>query len=104
MDANAKLETVKALVGNDVTDETINIYLKFAEQKILSRMYPWKDTTTLKVPSKYDQIHIELTTRYIFRRGIEGQGHSSENGVTRIYKTVNDDDLLAEVMQVVGTL
>lgn len=111
MTLEEKIEEVRVLICDDnVTDSVITTYLKIAGAKILDKCYPFKDTTelnedgTLKyaIPTKYDHIHTELTSRYIFRRGFEGQRSSTENGVTRTFASVDDRDLLDQVMQIVG--
>ena len=40
----------------------------------------------------------------IARRGVEGQKESTENGVRRGYATVDDEDILMRVTQVVGVI
>jgi hypothetical protein len=40
----------------------------------------------------------------INRRGFEGQKISSENGVSRGFGTVDDEDILMRVTQVVGVV
>ena len=113
MTLEEKIEEVKILVNDkSVSDSVITSYLKIAGSKILDRCYPFKDTSEVKedgtlkysVPAKYDHIHTELTSRYIFRRGFEGQTASTENGVTRSYGSVDDRDLLDQVMQIVGVV
>lgn len=108
-----KIDEVKILINDkSVADNVISSYLKIAEQKILGMCYPFRDTSELnedgepkyKVPAKYDHIHTELASRYIFRRGVEGQTSSTENGVTRHYGSVDDTDLLGQIMQVVGII
>ena len=47
----------------------------------------------------------KLAYRYFFRRGSEGEQIHNENGIHRHYGSVNDEDLLREIMpyvQVVG--
>lgn len=102
MTVNEKVDKVKILVNDStISDEAILLYLSLAENKIMERCYPIRrEGKTL--PSRYDYIQIELASRYIFRRGVEGQTSSSENGVSRGYGSVNDEDLLKEVVQVIG--
>lgn len=122
MTEQQKIERVKALINDaSVDDATVSVYLDLAGGKILDRCYPFvPDTSKTKeiekedgtkeivpmypMPKKYDLIHCELASRYIFRRGFEGQNSSSENGIQRSWKSVNDDDLLSEVMQMVGVV
>lgn len=124
-----KLAEVRALINDEtVSDSVISSYLKISENKILERVYPFRDTTATKevvvveegedgkeievtkivpkypMPPKYDHLQTELASRYIFRRGFEGQLSQHENGVIRGYASVNDEDLLSEVMQNVGVI
>lgn len=97
-----RLELVKALINDtSVSDDTISSYLSLAKGKILGRLYPFGNGEE-EIPKKYHHLWCELASRYIFRRGVEGQRGSTDNGVTRSYDSVNDEDLLSEVVQVIG--
>ena len=52
------------------------------------------------MPAEYEMLQCELAARYFFRRGGEGEITHSENGISRGYGSVNDEDLLMEVIQV----
>ncbi len=113
MTDNEKIVNLKLLAsGTDLPDEAFALYLSMAESKILSRLYPFKDTTALKadgskkylMPTRYENLQIELASRYIFRRGVEGQISSTESGIVREFHTANDEDLLKEVVQIVGVV
>lgn len=113
MTDSEKITRLKLIVSDSsLSDETLALYLSMAEDKILNRVYPFKDTTELKpdgnkkyvMPKRYENLQIELASRYIFRRGVEGQVSSTESGVVREYNTTNDEDLLKEVVQVVGVV
>lgn len=101
-----KIATTKALVGNDTeaTDELLTVLLNKAEAQIRNRMYPfgYKKTEPFVVPAQYEYLQCDLAGRYFDRRGAEGEVSHSENGIGRTYGTVNDEDLLMEVMQVIG--
>lgn len=99
-----KLTEVKVLINDSrVTDETITVYLNIATQRLLERMYPTTaDLSSKTLPSKHDHDVCELASRMIDRRGFEGQTVSSENGVRRDFGTVDDEDILMRVTQVVG--
>lgn len=107
-----KLNRLKLLTSDvKVSDERLELYLSMAEQKILGRCYPMVDTSALrpdgspkyKMPAKYDALQIELATRYVSRMGIEGQTSSNEAGISRVFGSANDEDLLSEVMQIITT-
>ena len=110
MTINEKIATVKTLANeSDLTDAFVTVYLTKAESAIRNRMYPFSlpidDTTgepiTFAVPAKYEMLQCDLACRYILRRGGEGEITHNENGISRTYSSVNDDDLLMEVMQVI---
>jgi hypothetical protein len=100
---------VKAL-ANDSTlvDNVVETFLTKAESAIRNRMYPFglpknADGTekTFVVPAKYEVLQCDLASRYILRRGGEGEIKHDENGIGRTYASTNDEDLLMEVMQVI---
>lgn len=105
MTQDEKMAMVKNLANDStVTDAVAMSYLTLAENKILQRAYPFKDISSLSVPAKYDALQCELAVRLLHRRGIEGEVSNTDNGVHRNFGSVNDDDILSEVVQVVGVL
>lgn len=106
MTISEKIATVKTLVNDStLTDSFVTTYLNKAEYAIRNRMYPFNlpkengQEITFVVPAKYEMLQCELACRYILRRGGEGELSHNENGINRSYGSVNDDDLLMEVMQ-----
>jgi len=100
-----KIAEVKALINDSsVSDETIGVYLGLAESKIYLKMMPFAeaDNYPSSVPTAYEHIQTELASRYILRRGAEGQLVSNENGVQRTYGSVDDSDLLSRIVSEVG--
>lgn len=106
-----KINTTKSLIGNDTdaTDELLTVLLSKAESAIRNRMYPFgykkKDSEgnliPFVVPTQYEYLQCDLAGRYFNRRGAEGEMTHIENGTDRHYGSVNDEDLLMEVMQVI---
>ena len=103
-----KIATVKTLADDStLTDTFVTTYLTKAEYAIRNRMYPFGlpkengQEITFVVPAKYEMLQCELASRYILRRGGEGEISHNENGINRSYNSVNDEDLLMEVMQVI---
>lgn len=96
-----KISIVQTLVENDAsaTDAVVTVYLKDAEAAILRRLYPWgiPDTIT-EVPGEYEMLQCKLAMRYFLKRGAEGEYIHDENGTNRHYGSVNDEDLLSEVV------
>lgn len=93
-----EIEIVQALVGNDAeaTDSVVAVYLSAAENAIINRRYPYEVPETPDI-SKYADLKCRLAARYFLRRGAEGELSHSENGISRSYGSVNDEDLLREV-------
>lgn len=107
MDTSEKIATIKELVDNDAkaTDSLVSVYLSEAESAILRRLYPFGVPDGAAVPAMYDFTACKLAARYFFRRGGEGELIHNENGIHRHYQSVNDEDLLREIMpyvQIVG--
>ncbi len=103
MSEGQKIVYTQTLCGNDpeATDELIGVYLSDAEDKILGRLYrayggEYPEGTT--VPPQYCGLQCRLAMRAFVRRGGESEISHAENGVSRIYGSVNDEDLLMEVM------
>lgn len=97
-----KVSIVKALVGNSptATDELIAVYLDDASEAILNRRYPFGVPEGAAVPSAYERAQCKLAARYIDRMGAEGEKAHNEDGVSRTYGSVNDEDILMEIIQV----
>lgn len=95
-----KIEYVQTLVSDEeATDALVSVYLKDAENAILRRRYPF-GTPSIYDISQYDILQCKLAVRYFLRRGGEGEIAHNENGVNRTYGSVNDEDLLREIIQV----
>ena len=104
MSENEKIALCKSLIPDaSVTDDVITAYLNLALQKILDRLYPF-GSQTAELSSNYDMLQCELAVRMIARRGGEGEINHSENGISRTWANVDDEDLLSRVVPFVGVL
>ena len=101
MTASEKTAYVQAMVDDpEATDAVVNALLLKAKSAILNRRYPWGvPDYVMDVPPQYDNTQCDLAVRYFFRRGGEGEQIHNENGIHRHYGSVNDEDILMEVMQ-----
>ena len=53
-------------------------------------------------PNQFDIMQCELVVRMLARRGGEGEISHTENGVTRAYMSVDDEDILQRLTPFVG--
>jgi hypothetical protein len=78
----------------EATDKAVDYCLLIAKSKILNRLNNDKIT---EVPEKYVGVQLDLAVRYFNKKGAEGESAHDENGIKRVYGSVNDEDLLSEV-------
>ena len=96
-----KIAMVQTLVNDsEATDALVTVYLKDAESSIFLRLYPFGIPGGAEVPSQYEVLQCKLAARYYLRRGAEGEIAHNENGINRTYGSVDDSDLLGEIIQV----
>lgn len=103
MTIGERTENVKARTNDPMCDDACaKMLLADAQEAIFLRMYPFgvPDDVT-DVPPRYQILQCKLAARYFFRMGAEGEKVHMENGMHHHYDSVNDADLLQEVMQVV---
>lgn len=102
-----KMQMVIDLLGDDadeVSRSMIQAKLSEAHAAIMQRI--WINYPSIpehyKMPNLYDMLQCRLAVRYINRLGVEGEVIHDSNGTKRDYESVNDEDLLREVTQMVG--
>lgn len=103
MTTEEKIANVKARANNDpqATDALIAVYLADAKDAILKQRYPFGvPESVTDVPAKYENLQCQLAYRYFLRQGVEGQNVAIENGIHKHYESVNDEDLLKQIMQI----
>jgi hypothetical protein len=75
----------------DIPDEDIDyglltVFLRLAGQKILNRMYPYKESYDgLTVPDRYLNVQLKIASYMINKMGAEGEIQHIENGIHRNY-------------------
>lgn len=98
------IATTLTLIGDSTIDSSIiTVYLSLASKRILQRLYPF-DSTQTTLPSEYEYMQCELASRMYLRRGAEGEMSHSENGISRSYGTVNDEDVLSQIVPFVQVM
>jgi hypothetical protein len=94
-----KLTMAMELGDNENTTETRMLaYLEDAKAAIIRRLDPLGVVGVTDVPDRYAMLQVKLAARYSFRAGGEGEISHAENGVNRSWGSVNDEDLLREIM------
>lgn len=84
-----------------VTPDQIASYLALAADKIMKRIWPFGGESP-DFPSQYDLVQVQLAVRLIARKGGEGEIAHSENGISRTYDSVDDEDILRQLTPYVG--
>lgn len=100
MTPEQKIAMVQALLDNDTsaTGTLVAVYLAKAGAAVLRRLYPFGLPDGASVPAEYEVLQCELASRFFLRRGAEGEVAHDENGINRTYGSVNDEDLLSEIV------
>ena len=102
MTQSEKITLVQTLLGadEDASDAVVSVYLDLAKGAILNRRFPFGIPDYAEVPKEYEMLQCRLAERYFLKRGAEGEAVHLEDGVHRHYGSVNDSDLLDEVIQI----
>ena len=95
-----KLTYLSNLVGDDTEEDILDIYLHIAGDKILNRMYPYKESYDgLEVPQKYEMMQLNIAVYLLNKRGAEGEIQHIENGIHRNYGSSDvPDGMLKDVV------
>jgi len=86
--------------GEEVDQGVLEVYLELARQKILNRMYPFKENYDgLDVPDRYVAAQLKISHYMISKIGAEGQIQHIEGGIHRNYGAADiPDGMLAEIV------
>ena len=101
MTMDKKVDMLRRMLDGDETDRGIlEVYLELAAQKILNRMYPFKESYEgLDVPDRYVAIQLKIANYMINKVGAEGQIQHIENGIHRNYGAADiPDGMMAEIV------
>ena len=96
MTTDKKIDMLRRMMGEDDTDRGIlEAYLDIAGQKILNRMYPYKeDYEGLEVPDRYVMAQLNIAVYLLNKRGAEGEIQHIENGIHRNYGSADVPDAM----------
>ena len=101
MTKEKKIELLGLLMENEYVDPAVlELYLYLAAQKILNKMYPYKENYDgLDVPDRYTSVQLKVAQYMLNKRGAEGQIQHIENGIHRNYGSADiPDGMLAEIV------
>ena len=101
MTMEKKVDMLRRMMDGDETDQGIlEVYLELAAQKILNRMYPYKENYDgLEVPDRYTGAQLKIANYMLYKRGAEGEIQHIENGIHRNYGAADiPDGMLAEIV------
>ena len=96
-----KVDMLRRMMDGEETDTGIlELYLELAGQKILNRMYPYRQSYDgLSVPDRYVSVQLRIANYMLNKRGAEGQIQHIENGIHRNYGAADiPDGMLQEVV------
>ena len=97
MTTEKKIIMLSQMMEDDTDAGVLEVYLELAGQKILNRMYPFKDDYTgLEVPDRYTMVQLKLACYMLNKRGAEGQIQHIENGIHRNYGDADVPNSLME--------
>lgn len=99
-----KVQMIQQLITDmTVTSEEIRSYLALSADRIINRIWPFGGAP-MAWPSQYDLVQVQLAVRMIARKGGEGEISHSENGVSRTYDSVDDEDILNQLAPYAGVM
>lgn len=86
MTMDKKIDMLRQMMGDDTDRGILEVYLELAAQKILNRMYPYKENYDgIEVPDRYLAVQLKIANYMINKIGAEGQIQHIENGIHRNY-------------------
>lgn len=99
-----KIQMIQQLITDmTVSSSDIQSYLALAADRIIKCVWPFGGAPE-NWPDQYDLVQVQLAIRMIARKGGEGEIAHSENGISRTYGTVDDEDILRQLVPYVGVV
>ncbi len=99
MTLEQRKDAIQTMLGEDVDDNVLEIYLQQAKQKILNHRFPY-GTELTDVEARYESDLLELAIVLYNERGAEGQSNHNENGVNRQWRS--EQQILKSIPRMVG--
>lgn len=96
-----KVDMLRTLMeGEEDSTAILSLYLDMAGQKILNRMYPYKESYDgMDVPDRYAMAQLKIASYMLNKRGAEGQIQHIENGTRQEWGAADiPDGMLEEIV------
>ena len=101
MTREERIHTMQTMLGEEIGEELLQVYLLQAQEKILNHRYPYGNNRPVEVEPRYEQDLLELAIVLFNKRGAEGQKSHNENGVQRTWRT--EYEILKGIPQMADT-
>lgn len=88
-DLEKRVELAIRIEPDKENDDVLDSLLSSAGSLVLNRMYPFGYAADMQVPTRYEEIQIQLAVELYTQRGAEGQTGHGENGVSRSWPEKN---------------
>ena len=100
MTTDKKIDMLRQMMDDETDRGILEVYLGLAAQKILNRMYPYKENYDgLEVPDRYVAAQLKIANYMINKIGAEGQIQHIEGQIHRNYGSADiPNDMLAEIV------
>jgi len=88
-DLEKRVELAIRIEPDTENDDVLDSLLSSAGSLVLNRMYPFGYAEDMLVPTRYEEIQIQLAVELYTQRGAEGQTGHGENGINRSWPEKN---------------
>lgn len=88
-DLEKRVELAIRIDPDKENDDVLDSLLSSAGSLVLNRMYPFGYAEDMRVPTRYEEIQIQLAVELYTQRGAEGQTGHGENGISRSWPEKN---------------
>lgn len=88
-DLEKRVELAIRIEPDKENDDVLDSLLSSAGSLVLNRMYPFGYAEDMRVPTRYEEIQIQLAVELYTQRGAEGQTGHGENGISRSWPEKN---------------
>ena len=94
------LRAICGLTAEEMSDDSLNVYLEIAANIVLRRAYPFLTSfDDVYVPDRYLMVQVQIANELIAKRGAEGEVIHIEDNVHRDYESAYvSESLLKQIV------